>query len=255
MQYTSKTLFRIFLVSLLIVFSCGRSEDKGRETKTPQNPPSQVISNGEPKVQKDIEGEGSDTYAPFTGGGENHPPEITSISIVYVSDSDPRSGLRAVTKAKDLEGEEVSFRYQWKRNGEKITGAVGEVLEWHDDFKKGDKISVEVIPYDGKNEGIWRAEGGFTIPNSPPKITSEPEAKMEGGKFRYPVKAEDPDGDPIEFTLKNAPKGMSIDSKTGLITWDFNEKDIGDYKVEVIASDPEGAKSSQTLTLTIPKTK
>ena len=79
---------------------------------------------------------------------------------------------------------------------------------------------------------------------------------MEGGKFRYAVKAEDPDGDPIEFTLKDAPKWMSIDPKTGIITWDFDEKkDAGEYRVEVIASDPEGAKSSQILTLTIPKAK
>ncbi len=132
----NKTLFRILLVSLLIAFSCDRSEDKGRETKTPQNPLSQVKSNGEPKIQKNIKGEGSDISASFTAEGENHPPEITSISIVYVSDNDLRGGLRAVAKAKDLEGDEVSFRYQWKRNGEKITGAVGEVLEWHDDFKK-----------------------------------------------------------------------------------------------------------------------
>jgi translation initiation factor IF-1 len=138
--------------------------------------------------------------------------------------------------------------------------AVGYVVKYLNKVKemcvvKGDKISIEVIPYDKKSEGVWKAEGVFMIPNSPPRITSEPETKMEGGKFRYAVKAEDPDGDPIEFTLKDAPKGMSIDPKTGLITWDFDEKDAGEYRVEVIASDPEGAKSSQMHTLTIPKAK
>ncbi|MER3445778.1 MAG: hypothetical protein C4291_02585 [Candidatus Dadabacteria bacterium] len=250
-----KMLFRIFLVSLLIVFSCSGSEDKGGETKIPQNLPLQTISNRELKVQRNINKEESNTHFSSTDIGKNHPPEVTSISIAYVSDNNPRGGLRTVARAKDPDGDEVSFRYQWKRNGEKIIGAVGDALEWQDNFKKGDKISVEVIPYYGKDEGIWKAEGEFTIPNSPPRITSEPEAKMEGGKFRYAVKAEDPDGDPIEFTLKDAPRGMSIDPKTGIITWDFNEKDAGEYRVEVIASDPEGAKSSQILTLTIPKAK
>lgn len=242
-----KMLFRIFLVSLLIVFSCNRSEDKSGETKIPQNP------NGELKIQDNINIEKSNAFASSAGVGENHPPEITSISIIYVSGNNPRGGLKAVAQTRDPDGDEVSFRYQWKRNGEKIIGAVGDVLEWQDSFKKGDKISVEITPYDGKNEGIWKSEGEFTIPNSPPRITSEPEAKMEGGKFRYAVKAEDPDADPIEFTLKDAPKGMSIDHKTGIITWDLNKKDAGEYRVEVIASDPEGAKSSQILTLTIPK--
>src|SRR5919108_3891546 len=139
-----KTLFRVLLVSLLIVFSCSRSEDKGRETKTSQNSSSQAISEGEPKVQKDINVEESNTFTSSTVVGKNYPPEITSISIVYVSNNNPRGGLRAVAQAKDPDGDEVSFRYQWKRNGEKITGAVGEVLDWQDDFKKGDKISVEV---------------------------------------------------------------------------------------------------------------
>ncbi len=251
----SKTLFRIFLVSLLVLFSCGRSGDKGGETKTSRNTPSQATEKRRPDAQKNVKGRESNTSAPLTGLGENHPPEITSINIVYVSNNDPRGGLKAIARAKDSNGDEVSFRYQWKRNGEKITGAVSAVLEWHEDFKKGDKISVEVIPYNGKNEGVWKAEGEITIPNSPPKITSEPEAKMEGGKFRYAIKAEDPDGDLIDFTLKDAPKGMSIDPKTGLITWDFDEKAAGEYKLEVIVSDPEGAKSSQTLILTIPKVK
>jgi hypothetical protein len=75
----SKTLFRIFLVSLLIVFSCGRSEDKGVETKTSQNPPSQAISKGEPKAQKN-EGEESNISTSSTNIGENYPPEVTSIN-------------------------------------------------------------------------------------------------------------------------------------------------------------------------------
>jgi putative Ig domain-containing protein len=250
----NKTLF-LFLISLLFVFACSKSQDSSREIKTSESSPSQVATNKrEFKTEEKFE-RGEPKTSASTSIGENHPPEVTSIKIIYASDNNPRDGLRVVAQAKDIDGDEVSFRYQWKRNGEKIVGAIGEVLEWQEDFKKGDKIEVEVIPFDGKSEGVWKAEGEFTIPNSPPKIISEPETKMEGGKFRYIVRAEDPDGDPVEFALKDAPKGMSIDSKTGLITWDFDEKDAGEYKVEIIASDTEGAKSVQMLTLKIPRTK
>ena len=251
----NKTLLSLFLISLPFVFACSKSQDSGREIKTSESSSSQVATNkGEFKTGEKLERRESKTSA-STGVGENHPPQVTSIKIAYVSDNNPRNGLRALAQAKDTNGDEVSFRYQWKRNGEKIVGAIGEVLEWQEEFKKGDKIEVEVTPFDGKSEGVWKAEGEFIIPNFPPKIISEPEAKIEGGKFRYTVKAEDPDGDPVEFALKDAPKGMSIDPKTGLITWDFDEKDAGEYKIEIIASDTEGAKSVQVLTLTIPGTK
>jgi putative Ig domain-containing protein len=48
---------------------------------------------------------------------------------------------------------------------------------------------------------------------------------------------------------------MSIDPKTGLITWHFDEKAAGEYKVEVVVSDPEGTMSTQMLILAIPKVK
>jgi len=182
----------------------------------------------------------------------NHPPQITSIKVVSISNSDPRRGFRAVAEAKDRDEDEVSFKYQWKINGEKIIGATEEVLQPEVDFKKGDEIAVEVVSFDGKEEGIWKAEGNFIVPNSPPRIVSEPEGRMEGGRFNYAVKAEDPDGDPVEFTLENAPQGMIIEPQTGLITWEFDERDVGEYNVQVIASDPEGAKATQDLTLRIP---
>ncbi len=251
----NQLLFRLILISLLALFGCSKSQDHGRETKTSGSSPSEPTKTKiEVKTDEKVEEREPNTSV-SANVRQNHLPELTSIKIVYVSDNDPRGGFRAVAQVKDMDGNEVSFRYQWKTNGEKIIGAVMDLLEWQEDFKKGDKIGVEVIPFDERNEEGRKEEGEFTIPNSPPKIISEPEAKIEGEKFSYAVKAEDPDGDPVEFTLKGAPKGMSIDPKTGLITWDFNDKDAGEYKVEIIASDPEGAKSIQTLTLTIPKPK
>jgi len=181
----------------------------------------------------------------------NHPPVVKSIRIESASGTETNNGFRAIVEAKDPDNDVVSFGYQWKLNGEPISGATDETLEWSEDFKKESIISVEVIPFDGKDEGVWKAEGSFTIPNSPPIITSEPVSGIENGKFSYVLKAEDPDGDPLEYTLKNAPKGMMIEPATGLITWDFDEGDEGEYRIEIIVTDSEGAKASQVLTLNI----
>jgi hypothetical protein len=181
----------------------------------------------------------------------NHPPFVKSIRIESISGTDTSNGFRAIVEAKDPDNDVLSFDYQWKLDGEEIPGATDEMLEWREDFKKGSIILVGVIPFDGKDEGVWKAEGSITIPNSPPIITSEPIPRVGDGKLSYVLKALDPDGDPIELTLKNAPRGMTIEPATGLITWAFGEADIGEHIVEIIVTDSEGAKASQMLTLNI----
>ncbi|MGB7293088.1 MAG: putative Ig domain-containing protein [Thermodesulfobacteriota bacterium] len=181
----------------------------------------------------------------------NHPPVVESIRIERISGNDTSYAFRAFVEAKDPDNDAISFGYQWKLDGEDIPGATDEMLEWREEFKKGSIISVGVIPFDGKDEGVWKAEGSFTIPNSPPIITSEPVPRIEDGKLSYVLKAEDPDGDPIEYTLKNAPRGMTIEPATGLIAWKFGEADIGEHTVEIIVTDSEGARASQMLTLNI----
>jgi len=249
MQYM---YLRLLIISLLIIFGCDNQEETSSKAKIPESTSSQVLKHdGEVNKEKEID-QVATVNSSAKDEGKNRSPEVASIRIAYVTDNDPRDGLTAVIQAKDPDGDEISFKYLWKINGEEIEGATDEALKWQDEFKKGDKITLEVIPFDGKEEGLLRIEGNFTIPNSPPKITSEPEPKMEGGKFSYAVRTEDPDGDPVEYTLKNAPKGMVIEPATGLITWNFDKKDAGEHKIEIIASDPEGAKSVQVLNLTIP---
>lgn len=245
----NRVFFCFLSVCLIVVMSCSNGDNP--TNKESQKASSKTTSKVRDVAKADNKQEESNEST-YTNKGINNQPQITSIKIIDASDDDTTRGFKAIVEAKDLDEDEVSFRYQWKRNGEDIVGAVSELLEWQEDFKKGDNISIQVIPFDGKEEGVWKTEGGFTIPNSPPKIVSEPEARMEGGKFIYTVKADDPDGDSVEFTLKNAPKGMTIEPATGVITWEFGENDVGEYKPEIIASDPEGAEDLQILTLTVP---
>jgi len=65
------------------------------------------------------------------------------------------------------------------------------------------------------------------------------------------VMANDPDNDPIIFALKTAPKGMEIDTETGLIRWEIQKQDQGPQLIEIEASDPEGAKCLQRFTLSV----
>ena len=95
-------------------------------------------------------------------------------------------------------------------------------------------------------------EGGvLSIPNPPPKITSRPDTSFEDGNFTYTVEASDPDGDEISYTLKNAPKGMTIEPATGYISWNYGEEDAGEHVIIILVTDSDGASTMQELTLSI----
>lgn len=245
------TLSFCFIISFFLLNISGCNNDTEKST---------IIENTDKnstEIQFSEEGTESIDRAPETEIQEkvdqkiNHPPVVESIRIERIPGNDTNNVFRAIVQAKDPDDDVISFEYQWKLNGEDIPDATDETLEWGENLKKGSIISVGVIPFDGKDEGVWKAEGSFTIPNSPPIITSEPSPTIEGGKLTYVLKAEDPDGDPIEYTLKNAPIGMTIEPATGLITWEFGEADIGEHTVEIIVTDSEGARASQILTLNI----
>jgi hypothetical protein len=65
------------------------------------------------------------------------------------------------------------------------------------------------------------------------------------------VQAVDADGDPIKFSLEGeTPAGLEIDPATGLIQWKpAGPGSQGSYVFQVVAEDPEGAKSVQQVTL------
>ncbi|MCP4353275.1 MAG: hypothetical protein GY795_48105 [Desulfobacterales bacterium] len=66
------------------------------------------------------------------------------------------------------------------------------------------------------------ADVTFTVTdtNRAPVLTpAETVAAEEGMTVTFQVPAEDPDGDPLTFSLTAAPEGMTADADTGMITW------------------------------------
>jgi hypothetical protein len=178
----------------------------------------------------------------------NSPPVIQEVRIEPVA-ACANDNLKVLVKGSDADGDSVNYIYQWEKNGVLLSEQKKEILE-KGQFKKGDSIAVVVRPNDGESTGIPQKSGPIIISNSPPIIVSSPN-KTDGNIYTYQVKAEDPDDDPILFTLKTAPKGMEINKETGLIRWEIHKEDQGTQSIEIEASDSEGAKSIQKYTLSI----
>jgi len=179
----------------------------------------------------------------------NLPPEIISVAF-----ADPEIGsgkdIVLLPEGVDSDGDEVTSRCVWTINGEDLLFETGTVLP-AESFKKGDRISVQVIPNDGTVDGKIFHGGEFIVPNSPPLFTSEPERNFLGHEYVYQVQASDPDADVLRFSLESAPSGMKVDASTGEVRWSVGQSDAGEHLVRIVAEDSEGMRAVQEYTLSL----
>jgi len=190
---------------------------------------------------------------PAAEGAEkpNSPPVITRVAIVpdpaRVSDS-----LRAEVEAADTDGDAISLEYTWIKNGTELPNH--EATLPAGSARKGEFVGVMVVPSDGKSQGGSVMSPQVSIQNSPPQIASSPPAGNLGPEleYTYKVSAQDPDEDPLRFSLAKAPPGMTIDPTSGLIKWKPDTKrDSGDHEVEVVVEDGDRGRQTQKYTLTL----
>src|SRR5205085_6747257 len=69
--------------------------------------------------------------------------------------------------------------------------------------------------------------------------------------YFYEVEAIDPDGDPLNYSLRVAPLGMGMDPVTGLIRWSPTIDQIGNHNVTVQVSDGHGGLATQSYVVTV----
>ncbi len=179
----------------------------------------------------------------------NSPPVIREVwiepKVAYVTDR-----LKANMKSLDQDGDFIYYTYRWEKNGVVLNEEREEISE-KGQLKKGDSIVVIASPDDRENSGTPKKSETLIISNSPPVILSSPPTSVEKTTYLYQVRADDPDNDPLTYTLKSGPKGMEMDKKTGLIRWEIRKEDKGNHSVEIEVSDEAGAKSIQRYSLTI----
>src|SRR5438876_5074261 len=161
------------------------------------------------------------------GAMGNHPPSILSARI-FPPDVTVGTELRVESQSEDADGDRVTYRYQWFVNG---VPAATEPAFRPESLKKGDRITVEVIPNDGKVDGPVFRTLPVTMGNGAPYIVEihlEPVPLHRGEQLTVKVVAEDPDGDPVTLTYKWFHNNKEIPGAKAdtLDTKDFQKKDV-----------------------------
>jgi hypothetical protein len=150
------------------------------------------------------------------------------------------------TEGYDPDGDAVQFEIAWRKNGQ--SAGTGNRLTAP--VKRGDKIIVAITPFDGKDRGK-SATLSREILNTPPAIEGQEQFQVGDNAVTFHVRASDADGDPLMFSLKDAPAGMSIDRSTGFVRWVTSPGTTGKVPFTVIVSDGSGGESTARFTVTI----
>jgi len=179
----------------------------------------------------------------------NHVPIIRSVRIVPI----PvvlNQRLSVQVDGFDSDGDVITYRYQWKINNSSETYPALNSKS----LKRGDRILVTVIPYDGRVEGpAFRAEA--VVANTLPEVTKlffDPAVVPVGDRIQIQVEGSDADQDPIEYRYRWWRNNSEVadGDVTELDTTGFTKGDM--IVVEVTPSDQTSkGKSRLSAPITI----
>lgn len=234
-------MHKIYLLSLAIfvILGCKASDNTGQINTAETARPEQFAAGGE-QVSKSVGDEPTAALQP------NRSPILKSVDV---TPDQPKLGDTIIVTPVivDPDNDNVTIVYKWQRNGEILPETSDTLFLDKERFRRGDALSVIIIPSDGKAEGNTGMLN-IVLPNTPPEIVSSPsEARYEKRKFIYALKAVDKDLDPIRFSLKTAPAGMVIDQRSGVIEWVVPVNVVTGTVVKVGAQDDFGGEAIQSF--------
>jgi hypothetical protein len=179
----------------------------------------------------------------------NSPPVVTRLAIEPES-AFPGVRLKALVDISDADRDVIRVSYRWWKNDVLVQDGEEAELDTAE-FSRGDTLSVEAVPSDGRQKGQAVRTGPISVVNSPPRILSAPAKSIVNNQYHYQVDARDSESDSITFSLETAPPGMIIDEHKGAVSWQISPDQIGIHKVRILAKDSQGAIAFQEFELNL----
>ena len=179
----------------------------------------------------------------------NRPPRIYSQPTTVKA-----SGTNYVYQLSVTDPDGDSLTYKLITAPEGMTINASGRIEWAIPSDATGNVNVEIEVSDGRG-GFARQKYTIAIDassnNRPPLITSQPiAATTSGADYSYKAVATDADGDPIIWTLIDAPEDMTI-SASGEVAWKVPDDLIGIVEVEIKADDGKGGIATQGYPISV----
>ena len=188
--------------------------------------------------------DGTDTGASVSSNAvtiSNTAPTGASASLTPTTAYEADTLTCTGSGATDADGDTVSYTYEWTINGSTSSRTAATIDGGY--FDRGDVVLCEVTAIDRDGQEAMRRTAEIEIANSPPSFTTDPRdvRKLDGLQLR----AEDPDGDKLRYSLTGAPAGMTIDKDRGVIKYKGSTQEKGgQYQLEAKVDDGAGGTAT-----------
>lgn len=178
----------------------------------------------------------------------DRPPTIASIPLTNASVGQI---YRYDVQAYDADGDALTFDLPLKPIGMAIQTTTG-VIVWEPTSEQQGSQAVILRVRDSHGNGTLQSfQIRVTDVNRAPVITSRPMGPASvGNLWQYQIRAQDADGDTIQYALAEHPTGMSIDTTNGLVTWSPLSSDLPEVQVTAAANDGKDSVA-QTFKLSV----
>jgi hypothetical protein len=159
----------------------------------------------------------------------NHSPIIRQ-AVVEPNPIVLSGPISVLITTDDQERDAVNYHYQWAVNGSPIAGQTHSTLP-PDILKRGDTVSVTVIPDDGKSRGDIYSTKIVSVANTPPhiaRLSLEPQSVKPGDVVKAQVEVNDQDQDRIELSYRWWRNGAALKDEEGpeIVTAGFSPEDV-----------------------------
>lgn len=186
----------------------------------------------------------------------NSPALPSSLELQPIQDQVipyPKPLLLSINLENDFPLDQVQFAYQSDVESAKIKGNGFHWKPNADDVGRH-RFKIVATASNGAADST-----SFSVDvrsfNAPPRFSPlRPISIPVGENFTLPIRATDPDGmhkNLIRYLGVDLPEGATVNEKTGMFSWTPTDRQIGENKFRVIATDQFGAASSVNIAIRV----
>ena len=177
-------------------------------------------------------------------------PQIALVAIETNDGTKPGVTLEAVVETTDENQGGYDVLYEW-RVSDRVVGRDDEFDT--SALVPGDVVTLHAqLDFSDSRTDLVRSQPVVIGRVVPPKIISKPEVGMEGGMFRYLVRATSTEpGAKLKYKLLEGPGGMTVDAGSGVMSWHPSSEQRGAFSIEVAAKDQWGSGVAQSFEIRV----